>query len=172
MKKIMLVLSLILVTSLGFAQTIEVGLGNPVGRSMEAGSLYINQLTNRVWIANTTAKGDFTELPSMQQLKVGYTTLNVADSITADEVDADLRYGTNYVVSSGTADVVNVADSQLTTQDLTIIFAGEATETDTLVVTPETGAAGTITLENVDEYVYLKWINGKWVTMKTTGTEN
>ena len=172
MKKVLLTVCLFFVACvLVFSQSIQTGVGNPVGRVQSEDSLYINTTTNVIWVALDEEKGAFKRLPSLAQLQFGYTTLDVALSETADEVDVDLNFAVNYVVSSGTADVVKIDDSLLPVQDLFVVYSDEADGADTLVVTPENLASWTsVELGDVDEMVHLKWVADSWHVVTTTGT--
>lgn len=171
MKKLSFVLLMLSICVVMFAQSFETGVGNPAGRSAAVGDLYVNNLSNTIWRANSTTVGDWSRLPSLAQLQYGHVTFDVADAVSVGTITVSLDYAVNNVISSNTGNIVIVPDSVLPVQDLVVLYLDEADGADTLVVTPTNLASWTsVLLDSPDEFVHLKWLNGEWNVVLTTGT--
>jgi len=153
------------------------GIGKPYTRTPAAlGELYVDQVNNSLWRANSTTKGDFTlvdpqvgngsalaPMPSLYTDVLVFTdpmsvTIGATGSLTVD-VSGVCGVLAN---ATGTGNILNIG-AGLEGQILAVTLVGMATETDTLVVTPATGTA--VTLDALGEGCIMLYANDRWFTI-------
>jgi hypothetical protein len=153
------------------------GMGKPYTRTPAAiGELYVDQVNNSLWRANSTTKGDFSlvnpqigngsavaPMPTLYTDVLVFTdpmevTIGATASLT---VDISGVCGV-LVNATATGDILKFG-AGLEGQILAVTLVGMATETDSLVVTPATGTA--VTLDALGEGCIMLYANDRWFTI-------
>lgn len=168
MKKFLVLLVLLVLCSVVVADNLTrvSGTGNPYSLSLEAGSIYKDVSTGRMWKANSTTRGDFTEIAisvSTGLADAPFEELNVEGKIvfSVDHIEfagataaANLDVYLNKVTSTTTGNILNVADG-VEGQMLRVLYFDETDGADTVVVTPASGDATTLSaVKNSVEYMF------------------
>lgn len=184
MKKYFIALVMVLVSFVAVMAATSFGIGNPYSVTPTAsGDIYKNMSTGTLWKANSTTKGDWTQLTPVisdgsadapfvemnaTKLVVGIDTVAIAGASGAATLDASVLN----VSTTATGDILTVADGD-EGQMLTVIYKGQAQATDSLVITPDNLASGTtITLSNLSERAVMLFNGTEWYLIYTNGTVN
>ena len=184
MKKYFLSLILVLVSVVAVMAATSFGIGNPYSVTPAAsGDIYKNMSTGTLWKANSTTKGDWTQLTPVisdgsadapfvemnaTKLIVGIDSLSIAGASGAATLDASVLN----VTTSATGDILTVDDGD-EGQILTVIYKAQGHATDSLVITPDNLASGTsVTLANLSERAVMLFNGTEWYVIYTNGTVN
>lgn len=184
MKKYFLSLMFVLLSVVAVVAATSYGIGNPYSVTPSAqGDIYRNMSTGTLWYANSTTKGDWTQLTPVVadgSLRAPFAEMNATklilgvDSvdITSAIADATLDAAILNVSTTATGDILNVADG-VDGQVLTIFYHAQAAGTNNLVITPTNLASGTsITLSNLTERAVMVFNGTEWYVIYTNGTVN